>query len=58
MRKTLFAVAILIAAAVAIPTSADEWHKTYTVSGHPHLRFITTGGSVDISARAARKMAS
>lgn len=56
MRKSLFAVAILIAAAVAGPARADEWHKSYTVSGHAQLRFMTNDGGVDISSHDGKEI--
>jgi len=56
MRKSLFAVAILAAAALSMPAQADEWHKSYTVSGHAQFRFYTNDGSMDISSREGKEI--
>jgi DUF4097 and DUF4098 domain-containing protein YvlB len=56
MRKSLFAVAILVGAAFTIPARADEWHKSYTISGHAQLRFMSNDGGVDISSREGKEI--
>ena len=40
----------LLALAVAVPASADEWSKTYNISGKPDLRVETSDANIRVTA--------
>jgi hypothetical protein len=41
--------AVLIAVMVAVPALADEWSKTYNITGKPDLRIDTTDASIRVT---------
>jgi DUF4097 and DUF4098 domain-containing protein YvlB len=45
---------LLLAALAGGPALADDWHKTYAISGHPDLRVETDDGSVTIRPGSGR----
>src|SRR5438552_1715763 len=48
-RSTPFlAGALLAAVALASPARAEEWTKSFTVSGHPQVQVKTNDGAVDV----------
>jgi DUF4097 and DUF4098 domain-containing protein YvlB len=57
-RSTWIATALTVTALslAASPTRADEWSKTYKVSGHPSLRIDTDDGDVSISSGDANQI--
>jgi DUF4097 and DUF4098 domain-containing protein YvlB len=57
-RSTWIATALTLTALTlaASPTRADEWSKTYKVSGHPTLRIDTDDGDVNISSGDANQI--
>src|ERR1700727_2722154 len=48
MKRITFAIALLSLAA-ALPAFADEWSKTYTLSGTPDLRVETSDANIRVS---------
>lgn len=42
-------IAVFIFSATALPAHADEWSKTYTISGKPDLRVETSDASIHVS---------
>jgi DUF4097 and DUF4098 domain-containing protein YvlB len=57
-RSTWIATSLTLAALsfAASPARADEWSKTYKVSGHPNLRIDTDDGDVSISSGDATQI--
>jgi DUF4097 and DUF4098 domain-containing protein YvlB len=41
-------VLIALAAALAIPATAEEWHKSYSISGTPDLRVETSDANIQV----------
>src|SRR5215467_6311077 len=52
----LAAVALAALAAGARPASAEEWTKTYTVSGRAHVRVDTNDGAVRITTGDSKQI--
>lgn len=48
MKRIAFAI-VLLSLAAALPASADEWSKTYNLSGKPNLRVETSDANIRVS---------
>lgn len=48
MKRIAFAI-VLLSLAAALPAGADEWSKTYTLSGKPNLRVETSDANIRVS---------
>lgn len=48
MKRIAFAI-VLLSLAVAVPAFADEWSKTYNLSGKPDLRVETSDANIRVS---------
>jgi DUF4097 and DUF4098 domain-containing protein YvlB len=48
MKRITFAI-VLLSLAAALPAFADEWSKTYTLSGKPDLRVETSDANIRVS---------
>jgi DUF4097 and DUF4098 domain-containing protein YvlB len=50
LQSRLFALLLItVGAFAALPASADEWSKTYTLSGHPELRIETSDANIRVT---------
>jgi len=49
MKSIVLAAVVLMFAAVAATVRADDWSKTYTVTGKPELRIDTNDGNVSVT---------
>lgn len=56
MNRTVTAGLILLLAAVHTPALADEWNKTFPVSGRPELRVDTSDGNVTVRAADVKQI--
>lgn len=62
MRKSLMAICglavalIFSTALMAVSAHADDWSKTYKLSGRPNLRVITNDGHVDLYATSGNEI--
>ncbi len=48
--------ALLLLTFAAIPTHADDWNKSYKLTGRPNLRVITNDGHVDLYATSGNQL--
>lgn len=48
--------ALLLLTFAAIPTHADDWNKSYKLTGRPNLRVITNDGHVDLYATSGNQV--
>ncbi len=48
MRRFAFVIVTVLCLAVAGAARADNWSKTYPISGRAHLRFTTQDGEIDL----------
>src|SRR5713101_1199806 len=53
MTKTTWCALLLGAMALAAPARADQWQKTYKVTGKPDLRVDTNDGSIEVRSASA-----
>jgi DUF4097 and DUF4098 domain-containing protein YvlB len=53
MMKTAWCALLLGAMALAAPARADQWEKTYKLTGKPDLRVDTNDGTIEIRSSAA-----
>src|SRR5579863_7592508 len=56
MRRTYWTRLLILAALASPLTFADEWHKTFAVSGKPDLRIDVGDGSVSIHASERKEI--
>jgi hypothetical protein len=47
--KRLFLACLFVAVVAALPARADEWSKTYNLSGKPTLRVETSDANIRVS---------
>jgi DUF4097 and DUF4098 domain-containing protein YvlB len=48
--------ALLLLTFAAVPTHADDWNKSYKLTGRPNLRVITNDGHVDLYATSGNQI--
>lgn len=53
MRKTMWCGLLLGVLALAAPARADQWEKTYKLTGKPDLRVDTNDGPIELSSSAS-----
>jgi DUF4097 and DUF4098 domain-containing protein YvlB len=56
MKKTMWCALLLGGLALASPARADQWEKTYKLTGKPDLRVSSNDGSIELSSSAAQEI--
>ena len=56
MKKTIWCALLLVSLALAAPARADQWEKTYKLTGKPDLRVSSNDGSIELSSSSSQEI--